>query len=211
MITDEDIYDVYNAFEKVCIEINDIITALDQIMKGRDFIPLNSALRWGTSAVIGNPTYWLPYFSQRLYKKNDNNKIIGFQVLLKDHNSNNKIPFITCAYVQSEGMINSIRDEVYWAGWGNDLNVKLYSSFYLSSYTDGGNVKIMNYFLKLTSIMNIETIQRLIVDPLMQMYGLNLNDVNLQDKIGHIHKLVEQSIITLSDIKEINSSPVSGF
>ena len=84
-----------SALEKICVEINDLFLAIDELMSKRGYTPF-SLLRWVISKSLTGGDDWLPYFSQRMYKKeNDNNRAIGLNLIMKDDNCRNKILYLT--------------------------------------------------------------------------------------------------------------------
>lgn len=172
MITDREIFMVYENIEKICKELDAMFTALDQVMNAKGFRNYSGELRWETSKSLGNPSGWLPYFSQRLYSKDDKNRVLGVNVIMKDTSCSNQIPFVTCGLIQGEKEVNTKSDELYAAGWHEEWgkhNKVPTTQLRISEYGEEG-VKIISYFLRLTKIRDLSDIEKAIMRPLQNMY-----------------------------------------
>ncbi len=206
MTTSKEIYMVYENMEKICKEVDAMFTAIDQIMNKNSFNQYSGDLRWDTSKSLGNPTAWLPYFSQRLYKKNDKKKVLGVNLLIKDPNCENRIPFITCGLIIGENELPSKSNELYYAGWDGESgkHIKIEDTPLMFSQYEDEKIKIVSYFLKLTKIKNLSDIEQLIVTPLRRMYETipQFNDLqSIGEDARNIMAGIQNYTLTLEQIK----------
>jgi len=207
MITDKQIFQVYEEMEKICYEINDMFVATDQVMGRNGFTTNGNVMRWDASETLGSPTTWLPYFSQRLYYKDSNyKKVLGINLLMKDAELENTIPFLTCGLIIStndKGIYAS--DELYGAGWHKDNpSIENIPNTPMLT-TKGENRHLLTYFLGLTSIRSLQDLEPLVAEPLVRMYeGINSLE-NLKDFNGvaeEASKNIKSCALTLSSITQ---------
>jgi len=211
MITDSQIMQVYAAMEKICNEVNSMMVALDDLMKGKKFEQF-SPLRWETSEAIGAPGYWLPYFSQRQYRKKGHLKrAAGFQILLKDNTTDNSIPFITCGISESDKELPTKNDDFYVAGW-HDEEIQN-SRFKINNtpfcYSKSESCVILSYFLRLTAISNQNDLNEMVVKPMAKLFEtIHLNQFepdniskSNSDNISSIINLISKAVISIDTIK----------
>jgi len=205
MIKGSEIYQIYDAMERICIDLNSIVVALDQIMQHHGFIPHNG-LRWDTSEALNSPILWLPYFTQRTYRKgNKTKKVIGVNILFKDRDFDNKIPFVVCGVNISDKDISTKNELLYSAGWHPNSKVTQVKDMPFTVTVEDDpdvNNNILTYFLPLTSISNVQTITKLIVRPLVSMYDKvdNFDNFDNFDNLKDIGNSIERETITLDDI-----------
>jgi hypothetical protein len=196
--TGKDIFNTYECLEKVCVEISEMLRAVKEQMRTEGFEPLANSIRWDTSSVLDQPTYWLPYFSQQIYRKTNDksNKTIGVNVLLKDAKLHMKRPFVTCGIFKHIGNSTTKSDGLYHAGWATkemDVEISSLKTTGKLSHTVYGlkaPEEITSYFLDLTTITDLESVRSLIVLPLTSM----CEGTNPQDCIANI------KAITLDEI-----------
>ena len=173
-IKDEEIFQIYSALEKICLEINDLFLAIDDLMSNKNFVPFSSnILRKDAVESLRSPAFWLPFYSQRIYQKSekDSNYMLGINLLMKDlyGTCKNIIPFFTCGLIKYSETMDEASDLLYNAGLiNNDENklIQLPNSFFSITKSKSENVEILSYFIKLTAVDNIPNAAKLIVDPL---------------------------------------------
>jgi hypothetical protein len=204
MISDANLLKIYRTMEKICIDLNSIIVAIDQVMEKHEFFPIGGQLRWDCSPSLNTPKEWLPYFTLRLYKTGRvQRRAIGINILFSDlEQDQNVIPFITCGLQISNQAIASYKnDSFYSAGWAvddPDCNIEVIEGTPFSR-TIIGNDHIYSYFIKLTSINTIETIENNIVLPLKKIYGVQpIENISALVEIG---KEICEKTISLEQIK----------
>jgi len=177
-IKDKEIFQIYSALEKICIEINDLFSAIDELMGKNKFVPFsNNRLRLDAVETLGSPRFWLPFYSQRIYKREkDSNYMLGINLLMKDLYGicENIIPFFTCGLIRYSGTMDEASNLLYNAGLiDNDENklMQLSNSFFSITKSKSENVEILSYFIKLTAVDTIANAKKLIVDPLNIIYN----------------------------------------
>lgn len=206
MTTSKEIYVVYENMEKICKEVDAMFTAIDQIMNKNSFNQYSGDLRWDTSKSLGNPTAWLPYFTQRLYRKNDKKKVLGVNLLIKDFNCENRIPFITCGLIIGENEVPAKSDELYYAGWyyESGKHIKDVDTPLILSEYEEEKIKIVSYFLQLTKTKNLSDIDQLIITPLLRIYETTpqYNDLqSISEDAKNIMAGIQGYTLTLEQIK----------
>ena len=203
---DEEIFQIYSSLEKICFEINDLFIAIDQLMNKRKYIAFSS-LRWDMAESLWKPAQWLPYFSQRMYKKeNENRYAIGVNLLMKDDSCKNKIPFITIGLIKSNKDIPGGSDAFYGAGWHEKYElVKFRDPIFSLTRSENEHLEILSYFVRLTAIDTINNADKFIVSPLDTMYKTMIGDwkdINeLENKLGKIAGGIKNVTLTLEQIR----------
>jgi len=204
---DEEIFQIYSALEKICFEINDLFLAIDQLMNKRKYTPFSS-LRWDMAESLWKPAQWLPYFSQRMYKKeNDNSRAIGLNILMKDDTCRNIIPFMTVGIIKSDKDIPGASDAFYGAGWDDEEYglVKFGNPIFSLTRSKTEHVEILSYFMKLTAVDTISNAEKLIVDPLDKIYnslpGDWKNTNELEKVLEPIVEKIKNNMLTLEHIR----------
>lgn len=202
MGTDRQIFKVYEEMERICCEVNDMFVAMDEVMDRKRFSG-GGSLRWETSEALGNPVGWLPYFSQRLYFKGENwKKALGVNLMMKDAQMANKIPFLTCGLIISKKDIGK-SDELYGAGWHEDSEFTEIPKTPFS-VTRGEDGDLLTYFLRLTAVNSVEKIESLVGGPLSLLYSKvdSLSDLKrLERGLEPIKESVGAFALTLRQIK----------
>lgn len=206
-IRDEEIFQIYSALEKICMEINDLFLAIDELMRKRGYNPF-SQLRWEihNKSLTGGDD-WLPYFSQRMYhKNNDNSRAIGLNLIMKDDDCNNRIPFITSGFIKFNKDINDGSDAFYGAGWNKDNDLlKLKNEVFSITRSKKENVEILSYFIKLTAVNTISSAERLIVTPLDTINNSIPNDWTdtkaLEKVLQPITETIKKDTLSLAQIR----------
>ena len=176
---DEEIFQIYSALEKICVEINDLFSAIDESMDKNNFEPFSSnRLRWDAVETLGSPSFWLPFFSQRIYQKRekDSNYMLGLNLMMNDVYGlcKNIIPFFTCGLIKYSGTMKQTSNLLYNAGWYDKDEyklVQLQNSLFSISTSKSENVEILSYFIRLTAVDTIPNAEKLIVDPLNKIYN----------------------------------------
>jgi len=200
MVKDADLFQIYSSMEKICTDLNNIIVALDQAMNRERFIPIGgNALRWDMSQALNSPKQWLPYFSQRVYvKKKTKKRAIGINILFKDSEFENVIPFIVCGLLIGNESIPFKNDLFYTAGWdkeGTDITSIEGTPF---SITKDDQIQIYSYFIRLTSVNNQTALDDYIVNPLKKIYDIDIEDENTLFQIG---REISDKTISIEHIK----------
>lgn len=175
MATSREMKEIYDSMERICIETGELLKALDDLMIKQGFRPTGTALRWDTSDSINNPDGWLPYFSQRMYRKETNtNRAVGVNIIFKDPDLENKIFFISCGLIDGPNAGGKKSDEFYWAGWREEDKPKQLpgNKIFLTEYEE---CKIWNYFIPLDIVNDLEKLERYIVKPLVTLYNAGSN------------------------------------
>jgi hypothetical protein len=203
MVTkDEEIFKIYSSVEKICFEINDLFIAINQLMNKRKYISF-SALRWDITKSLGSPAMWLPYFSQGMYKKENNNRrAIGINLLIKDPNCKNVIPFITVGIIKSNKDIPGGSDVFYGAGWHEEYKLeKLGKSVFSLTISKKEQVEILSYFIRLTAVDTIINAVKLITSPLDKMYNFMDSDWKDLNKLEEITGGFQKDTLTVEQIR----------
>jgi len=183
--------EVYDAMERICIETSEVLKALDDLMNKQGFGPTGTALRWEQSGILKYPESWMPYFSQRMYrKKKEMARAIGINIMFKDQKLDNKIVFASCGIIDGPDAGGTKSDELYLAGWQETSKEYKESKIY---YTHFEKCAIWNYFIPLHIIKDLETLEKYVVKPLILMYDAG---TELEKRIN-----VSDFAITLKDIK----------
>jgi hypothetical protein len=82
----------------------------------------------------------------------------------------------------------------YYAGWNGGKSITCSNWIYRTEYDDPTISEIKNYFLPLDSIKSKESIENLIVKPLLLLY---------QGKDNEAESLIAGNTLTVDDIKGI--------
>jgi len=174
MATSREMKEVYDAMERICFETGDLLKALDDLMQKQGFTFTKTELRWDMSKAVDKPDSWLPYFSQRIYRKMPNDeKVIGVNIMFKTFAPDNKLFFISCGRIDGRNA-GSKSDQFYSAGWNEGdkpqqiPDTKIYHTIFK-------DCKIWNYFIPLHIVIDLETLEKYIVKPLIGLYNSGPN------------------------------------
>lgn len=124
--------------------------------------------------VLGSPRKWLQYETQRLYAKNDHKRLLGINLSWKKEIGKDPTIFLTCGLLQVEKEMTGSSNELSRAGWDDGQGVHIkepYSPLILSIYEES-KTAIICYFVKYVEAMDERDIRRSIVAPLVKMYDL---------------------------------------
>ncbi|MET1248347.1 hypothetical protein ABWW58_06110, partial [Sporolactobacillus sp. STCC-11] len=131
---------------------------------------------WDRSSSFESPEFWLPYFIQRVYTKDNPDKGLAFNILFDglDEDRQIKYPILSCAVAERKDGKPLVKcNGIISAGWEKEsyLLSDRYSKLYQTDYTD---IKITNYFLSLAEITSEAKVRELVVEPLMKIYEWKL-------------------------------------
>jgi hypothetical protein len=202
---DQRIFEIYEALEGICRETSELFKAIDQLMVKKRFVTF-SYFRWDTSEAIDNPEGWLPYFSQRMYRREQGNPklAIGINLMMKDEECQNRIPFLTCGLVRSSAAVGNKGNELYFAGWHEGYSVTRFADTYFSlSRNEDQSTEVLSYFLRLTAADRLESAERLIVEPLAHLYQSLGSVKSLEEHtLKKMNEKIGPSSLTLEQIRQ---------
>ncbi|MEH6943136.1 hypothetical protein [Bacillus sp. JJ722] len=199
MATGREIKDIYDMMQKICDETSKLISVINDMLINEEFEAV------GDGSVMLNKSkhylyskYWLPYFLQRVYIRKPNvMKGVGINIMFDGSidGLENKIPFLTCGFVDfSEGQLTK-GNALYKAGWTEHEEVEksFNGNLCTTTYTDG--VTATTYFLPLEVVSSQENVNMYVIRPLICMYKgeyieadnmVNKVAIGLKDIIGQV-------------------------
>jgi hypothetical protein len=175
MATGAEIKRIYDAMVEICKETGKLIEELNGLFEGIGFQASGgTGIMKGTSNSYKKPDYWVPYYAQRVYiKQNLPSKGVGINILFYDSALKNTAPIVSCGLInRTDGKQVVLTWDLYYAGWGKygEYKKRPNSIFYDGKYSKYNESEIVNYFIPLDIINNRNRIKDYIVQPLAKMY-----------------------------------------
>lgn len=182
MAIGKDIKEIYDMMKTVCQETSKLMIVINDMMEEQEFKAVSGGtVMWDRSAHFRYPDYWLPYFLQRVFAKEQNqNKGIGINILF-DGSMNgleNTIPFLTCGLLESKNHKLGKSNDLYNSGWADDeedektIDGKICRTVFADT-----EVTTTTYFLPIDILNNQEKVNQYIIKPLMCLYNGKLDEV----------------------------------
>lgn len=169
----EEMKKVYDEMVKVYTDTSRLIAVIEGEFTKKGWTAVGDhGITWDRSASYESPEFWLPYFMQRVYTKDNVKKGVAFNILFDGLDEDHQIayPIISGAVAERTDSLSLGKcNPITWAGWEKDSNPLSndYPKLYQTEYTD---ITITNYFLPLDKISSEAMVRELIVEPLIQMY-----------------------------------------
>jgi hypothetical protein len=172
---------IYLAMEQICRDTASLIAVVNDQLLSKEFQAVGgSSVMWNTSTSFYFPTYWMPYFQQRVFTKKEGGtkRGVGINILFHWEEFHNKYPVISCGLLEirnDRGVVKS--DEFFKAGWFEKPDPN-HSVLYVMEYPDQEEYfeRITNYFLPLHLITDEDAVMNYIVKPLLLMYEGKLHE-----------------------------------
>lgn len=119
MATGLEMKEVYDLMKRICIETSNLLKVINDLFEEEGFEAVGgSAVMWERSNHYRYPEYWLPYFMQRVFVKEEGSrKGIGINIMFDGsmHGLKNRIPFVTCGLLEVQDGEAGKSDALYLA------------------------------------------------------------------------------------------------
>ncbi|SFG73770.1 hypothetical protein [Sporolactobacillus nakayamae] len=170
----EEMKHVYGEMVKIYTEVGKLISVIEGELVKKGWTAVGDhGVTWDRSSSYESPEFWLPYFMQRVYTKDNDKKGVAFNILFDGLDEDHQItyPTLSCVVAERKDGKPLVKcNGIISAGWEKDSHSlgDRYPKLYQTDYTD---ITITNYFLPLDEITSEAKVRELIVEPLMKMYG----------------------------------------
>lgn len=183
-----------------------LFTIITGMMDSNGFESYYPGWHVSNAKMLGSPRMWLQYLTQRLYARDDFKRILNVNLSLKNEAGNNSMPFLTCGLIQVAAGRTGRSDEFSWAGWniGQGVHIRDQRSPLILSLYRAEQTAIISYLVKYTESMDERDIRKSIVVPLLKMYELIPEIIDLASVDNAVRDAIcaiPDYALTVEDIK----------
>jgi len=180
-----------NNMKSLYKDIGEIIQIIEENMENQGFKPfgMDAACTWESSSSFKEANSWLSTYFSRAYCRDDiSRRAVGFCIHLGGYSPaeqrklerlSMKFPFLNISLLEQKEDFKrkdarerrEVWDWVWGAGWYKDETVKkrkIRNNLVFEEYE--GGARNLTYFVDLLALTKKETIQRVIIEPMVKLY-----------------------------------------
>lgn len=194
------IADSIGNIERLYQDVGTIMQVIEEKMLGGGFKALgDTGVIWQSSASLKAPELWLSRYMTRIYHKEEKqiSRLVGYNIhLTGDYTSTLgwaslpsdwPIPLVAVSLLKFNTPLNlkvvprtALLDTVWGAGWYPDIEYKKVGTIRLGTDCDTIATDTATFFIDMLDLSDGSEVERLVVEPMRQMYAGDEQYVNDQ-------------------------------